>query len=172
MRASWPEPVERVADFLRKAGAEARLEEFESGTPTAKAAAEAAGCSLDQIVKSMVVICDDRPVVVFVPGDRRADLDKIARAAGAAAARIARSDEVEAATGFEPGAVAPFPLPSAVSRVFVDRTLLTHELVWIGAGSPAHMDAIRPAELLRLARAEPMDAVQEAAYHSAPRGDA
>lgn len=172
MRASWPEPVERVADFLRRAGAEARLEEFESGTPTAKAAAEAAGCSLDQIVKSMVVICDDRPVVVFVPGDRRADLDKIARAAGAAAARIARSDEVEAATGFEPGAVAPFPLPSAVSRVFVDRTLLTHELVWIGAGSPAHMAAIRPAELLRLARAEPMDAVQEAAYHSAPRGDA
>ena len=171
MRASWPEPVERVAAFLRKAGAEARLEEFESGTPTAKAAAEAAGCSLDQIVKSIVVVCDDRPVVVLVPGDRRADLDKVARAAGAAAARIARSDEVEAATGFEPGAVAPFPLPQAVERVFVDRRLLTHDLVWIGAGSPAHMAAIRPAELLRLARAEPMDAVQEAAYHSAPRGD-
>jgi len=172
VHASWPEPVERVAAFLRKAGAEARLEEFESGTPTARAAAEAAGCSLDQIVKSIVVVCDGRPVVVLVPGDRRADLDKIAGAAGATSARIARADEVEAATGFEPGAVAPFPLPRAVERVFIDRTLLAHDLVWIGAGSPAHLAAIRPAELQRLARAEPMDAVQEAAYDSAPRGDA
>jgi Cys-tRNA(Pro)/Cys-tRNA(Cys) deacylase len=172
VHASWPEPVERVASFLRGAGAEARLEEFESGTPTAQAAAVAAGCSLEQIVKSLVVFCDDRPLVVLVPGDRRADLDKIASAAGASAARIARGSEVETVTGFEPGAVAPFPLPRAVERVFVDRTLLTHDLVWIGAGSPAHMAAIRPAELVRLARAEPMDAVQEAAYHSAPRGDA
>ena len=170
MRASWPEPVERVAAFLREAGAEARLEEFESGTPTAKAAAESAGCSLDQIVKSIVVVCDGRPLVVLVPGDRRADLSKIASAAGATSARIARPDEVEAATGFEPGAVAPFPLPR-VERVLVDRTLLAHDLVWIGAGSPSHLAMIRPAELLRLTRAEPMDAVQEAAYHSAPRGD-
>lgn len=172
MRTSWPEPVERVAAFLREAGAEARLEEFESGTPTARAAAEAAGCSLDQIVKTMVVVCDGRPVVVLIPGDRRADTAKIASAAGATAARIARSDEVETATGFQPGAVAPFPLPRDVERVFVDRTLLAHDLIWVGAGSPAHLAALRPAELLRLSRAEPTDAVQEVESHSAPRGDA
>jgi len=171
VRTSWPEPVERVAAFLREAGGEARLEEFESGTPTARAAAEAAGCSLDQIVKSIVVICGGRTVVVLVPGDRRVDLDKVARAAGATDARIAGADEVVATTGFEPGAVAPFPLPR-IARRFVDRTLLTHDLVWVGAGSPAHLAAIRPPELLRLTRGEPMDAVQEAAYHSAPRGDA
>jgi prolyl-tRNA editing enzyme YbaK/EbsC (Cys-tRNA(Pro) deacylase) len=171
VRAGWPEPVERVADFLRRAGAEARLEEFESGTPTAQAAAEAAGCALDQIVKSIVVVCDDGPVLVLVPGDRRADTEKIARAAGSVSARIARAGEVEAATGFAPGAVAPFPLAN-VRRVFIDQTLLSHDLVWIGAGSPSHLAAIRPAELLRLSRAQPMDAVQEAAYHSAPKGDA
>ncbi len=171
MRATWPEPVERVAAFLRQAGAEARLEEFESGTPTAEAAAEAAGCSLEQIVKSIVVVCDGRPVVVLVPGDRRLDLAKVASAAAATSARIARSEEVETATGFVPGAVAPFPLPRAVERVFVDRTLLTHDLVWVGAGSPCHLAAIRPTELLRLSRAEPIDTVQEHAYHSAPRGD-
>ena len=172
MQTSWPEPVERVAAFLRKAGAEARLEEFESGTPTARAAAEAVGCSLEQIVKSMLVLADERAVLALVPGDRRADLDKIARAAGATTGRVARPEEVEPATGFAPGAVAPFPLPRTVERVFVDQTLLTHDLVWIGAGSAAHLVSIRPAELLRLSRAEPMDVVQEAAYHSAPRGDA
>ena len=76
VRESWPEPVERVAAYLRSAGAEARLEELESGTATAEDAARAAGCPIDQIVKSIVVLCDGRPVVALVPGDRRADLDE------------------------------------------------------------------------------------------------
>jgi prolyl-tRNA editing enzyme YbaK/EbsC (Cys-tRNA(Pro) deacylase) len=170
VQTSWPEPVERVAAFLREAGAEARLEEFESGTPTAEDAARVAGCSVAQIVKSIVVVCDGRPVVTFVPGDRRADLDKIARAAGSSSARLARADEVERATGFPPGAVAPFPLPR-IEQVFVDQTLLSHDLVWVGAGSSSHLAVLSPTELVRLTRARPLDAVQEPEYHS-NRGDA
>jgi prolyl-tRNA editing enzyme YbaK/EbsC (Cys-tRNA(Pro) deacylase) len=158
--SEWPEAVQRVSRFLVTAGAEARLEEFAEGTPTAKDAADAVGCELGQIVKSIVLQCDDRPVVVLVPGDRRADPRKVAAAIGAARARVARPPEVETATGFEPGAVAPFPLPR-VDRVFVDRRLLRHDLVWVGAGSTRHMAGLAPSELLRLARAQPMDAVQD-----------
>jgi Cys-tRNA(Pro) deacylase len=166
VRASWPEPVERVAAYLRQAGVEARLEELESGTATAEDAARAAGCSLAQIVKSMVVVCDDgRAVVALIPGDRRADLGKIAHAADAAKARIARGAEVEEATGFAPGAVAPFPLPK-VDRVLIDQTLLAHETVWVGAGSHMHIAALSPAVLARLSRAQAMDAVQDSTYHS------
>ena len=165
MQTSWPEPVERVAAFLREAGAEARLEEFEAGTPTAEDAARAAGCTLGQIVKSLVVVCDGTPVLTLVPGDRRADTDKIAQETGSSTARIARPDEVRSATGFAPGAVAPFPLPR-VQQVLVDRTLLGEEWVWVGAGSPSHMAVLRPTELVRLTRARPMDAVQEPEYHS------
>lgn len=155
---AWPEPVERVTAYLRDAGAEVRVEEFPEGTPTAQAAASAVGCDLAQIVKSLVFDCDGKPVVVMVPGDRRADSDKIAHAAGSRFARIAGTEEVQDATGFEPGAVAPFPLPR-VERVFIDRTLLSHRLVWIGAGSDRHMAALSPAELVRLSRARPMDVV-------------
>ncbi len=165
VRATWPEPVERVAAYLREAGAEARLEELESGTATAEDAAKAAGCTLEQIVKALVLVCDDKHVVALVPGDRRADLDKIARALGAATARIARPAEVEEATGFAPGAVAPFPLPN-VDRVLIDQSLLAHDLVWVGAGSEMHLAALHPSVLVRLARAQPVDAVQEPAYHS------
>jgi prolyl-tRNA editing enzyme YbaK/EbsC (Cys-tRNA(Pro) deacylase) len=160
VRATWPEPVERVAAFLREAGVEARLEELEAGTATAADAARAAGCPLAQIVKSIVVVCDGRVVLAMVPGDRRADLDKVARAAGAAEARIATAGEVRAATGFAPGAVAPFPLPR-VERVLIDHNLLGHDNVWIGAGSESHIAAVRPGDLVRLARAQPMDAVQD-----------
>jgi prolyl-tRNA editing enzyme YbaK/EbsC (Cys-tRNA(Pro) deacylase) len=155
---TWPEPVERVTSYLRDAGAEVRVEEFPEGTPTAQAAARAVGCELAQIVKSLVFLCDGRPVVAMVPGDRRADAAKIASAAGSSSARIAGVEEVQDATGFDPGAVAPFPLPR-IDRVFIDRTLLSHPLVWIGAGSDRHMAALAPAELVRLSRARPMDVV-------------
>jgi prolyl-tRNA editing enzyme YbaK/EbsC (Cys-tRNA(Pro) deacylase) len=155
--------VQRVSSYLRDAGADARIEEFEAGTPTAAEAAEAVGCGLDQIVKSLVLLCDGKPVVALVPGDRRGDPEKIARAAGAETARIAKPDEVERATGFTPGAVAPFPLPG-VQTVLIDRTLLRHPVVWAGAGSPRHIVGLAPIELGRLARALPTDVVTD--YHS------
>jgi prolyl-tRNA editing enzyme YbaK/EbsC (Cys-tRNA(Pro) deacylase) len=155
-----PATVERVASVLRDSGVEARLEEFVDGTPTALDAARAVGCDLGQIVKSLVFDCDGRCVVVMVPGDRRADSTKIASAARCRQARIAGSEEVERATGFPPGAVAPFPL-ARVDRVFIDRTLLAERVVWIGAGSPNHLAALAPTDLARLARAKPMDAVEE-----------
>lgn len=155
---TWPDPVRRVTAYLRDAGAEVRVEEFPDGTPTAQAAAKAVGCELSQIVKSLVFDCGGKPVVVMVPGDRRADSEKIAAAAGSGFARIAGVEEVQDATGFEPGAVAPFPLPR-VERVFIDRMLLSHRVVWIGAGSDRHMAALSPSELVRLSRARPMDVV-------------
>jgi Cys-tRNA(Pro) deacylase len=160
--APWPEAVERVASFLREAGAEVRIEEFTAGTPTAEDAARAVGCGLGQIVKSLVFTCDTQPVVVLVPGDRRADPGKVARAVGGSRARVASREEVEQVTGFAPGAVAPFPLPD-VADVLVDRGVLVHDVVWVGAGSHAHMARVAPAELVRLARARPVDAVQAAA---------
>jgi prolyl-tRNA editing enzyme YbaK/EbsC (Cys-tRNA(Pro) deacylase) len=166
---AWPEPVERVAAYLRGAGAEARLEEFAVGTPTAEAAADAVGCGLDEIVKSLVFVCDDAPVVALVPGDRRADGGKVARAAGAATARIARAGEVQEATGFAPGGVAPFPLPAGC-RVVLEQSLLTHTVVWAGAGSERHMVRLSPAELARLTRAQEADLVQDA-YDSTDDAD-
>lgn len=113
-------------------------------------------------MKSLVFDCDGRSVVVLVPGDRRADSAKVARAVGCSRARVAGREQVERATGFAPGAVAPFPLPG-VERVLIERRLLEHELVWIGAGSTNHLAALKPSDLVRLAHAETMDAVAEAA---------
>ena len=161
---TWPEPVERVAAVLRAAAVDARLEEFPDGTPTAAAAARAVGCTRAEIVKSLVFVCDERPLLVLVPGDKRADAARITAAAGAPYARIARPEEVVSATGFEPCAVAPFPA-SNVSRVLIERSLLAHEVVWIGAGSERHMAAVTPTELLRLSRGRPMDVVEQAPYH-------
>ena len=155
----WPEEVERVSRVLREAAAEGRIEEFPEGTPTAEAAAKAVGCELAQIVKSLVFDCKGSFAVALTPGDRRADAAKVAAAAGAPRARVASPEQVAAATGFEPGAVAPFPLPR-VEHVLIDRSLLRHEIVWCGAGSDRHMLGLAPPELARLARARPYDLVR------------
>lgn len=156
MAGPLPEPVARVARFLADTRAEARLEEFRAGTPTAQAAAAAIGCQPDQIVKSLVFVCDGAPVLALVPGSRRADPAKVAAAAGARSARIASPDVVRESTGFEVGGVAPFPVPG-ISRVLVERALLAWGVVWIGAGSDRHMAGLAPAELVRLARAATAD---------------
>ncbi len=157
---SWPEPVERVAAFLRAAGAESRLEEFASDAASAQAAADAIGCDLDQIVKSLVFMCGTRSVLALVPGDRRADPAKIGLAIGAPETRVARPAEVIAATGVAPGAVGPFPPPAGVP-ILVERTILSRAVVWVGAGSERHMAMVSPLELVRLTRGSTVDIVQE-----------
>jgi prolyl-tRNA editing enzyme YbaK/EbsC (Cys-tRNA(Pro) deacylase) len=149
----WPEPVERVAAVLRERGIDARLEEFHDGTPTAVAAATAVGCEIGEIVKSLVFICDGVPVLALVPGDSRVDERKIAAATGATYVRIARPEEVLAATGFEPGAVAPFPTV-AVTRVLLERELLRFPTVWAGAGSSNHIVGLSPIDMARVTGAE------------------
>ena len=73
-------------------------------------------------------------------------------------ARVAHPEEVVAATGFEPGAVAPFPA-GKVERVLVEHGLLMHELVWVGAGTARHMAGLTPFDLVRVAKAEPADLI-------------
>jgi prolyl-tRNA editing enzyme YbaK/EbsC (Cys-tRNA(Pro) deacylase) len=152
----WPEPVERVSAFLRAAAVDARIEEFTEATPTARDAARVIGCELSQIVKSLVLVCDGAYVLALVPGDRRADEDAVRAAVGAREVRVATRDEVVHATGFEPGAVAPFP-QRAITQTLMDRSFFGQEEVWIGAGTSSHMASLRPSELLKLSGAKTVE---------------
>jgi len=152
--SSWPEAVQRVAAFLRDARVEARVEEFDESARSAADAATATGAPIEQIVKSLVFAGDGRPIVVLVPGDRRADTAKIAAVAGCERVKSIGADEVVRLTGFPAGGVAPFPLPG-IDTILMEQALFGHDVVWVGAGSSRHMAAIAPSDLGRLARARP-----------------
>jgi prolyl-tRNA editing enzyme YbaK/EbsC (Cys-tRNA(Pro) deacylase) len=153
---SWPEPVERVSSVLRTAAVDARIEQFDEGTPTARDAAKATACELSQIAKTLVFVCDESFVLALVHGDRRADERAVATATGASSVRVANAGEVVRATGFEPGGVAPFP-QLEVSQTLIDSSFFAHSVVWIGAGTPRHMASLPPAELARLSGARTFD---------------
>jgi prolyl-tRNA editing enzyme YbaK/EbsC (Cys-tRNA(Pro) deacylase) len=153
--------VTRVADAARRAGLEIGVERFPEGTRTATDAARAIGCAVDQIVKSLVFMADERPVVALLSGANRLDPDRLATATGAGATRRADGSEARAATGFAIGGVPPFGHAVPVT-VLVDRNLLAHEVVWAAAGLPDAVFAISPADLVRVSGGRVCDLAESA----------
>jgi prolyl-tRNA editing enzyme YbaK/EbsC (Cys-tRNA(Pro) deacylase) len=45
--------------------------------------------------------------------------------------------------------------------IFVERTILSSTVVWVGAGSECHMAMVAPPELVRLTSGITVDIVQE-----------
>lgn len=142
---------ERVRAYLETHGLTGGITEFEQSTKTAAAAAEAMGCELGQIVKSLVVIVDTGPVLALVAGDRRGDLDAIAAEVGASSAKMADADAVREATGYAIGGVSPFDLPAELT-VLIDDSLLRFETVYPAAGTPSSMVRLDFGELATLSR--------------------
>jgi prolyl-tRNA editing enzyme YbaK/EbsC (Cys-tRNA(Pro) deacylase) len=142
-----PRPAAAIVQAGRSLGLDLEVREFPDGTRTAVDAARAVGCAVDQIVKSLVFVADDAPVLVLTSGGNRVDPAKVARRTGAAAVRKADADEARAATGFAIGGTPPFGHPHRLD-VLVDRDLTRFEVLWAAAGTPRHVFPITPAALL------------------------
>jgi prolyl-tRNA editing enzyme YbaK/EbsC (Cys-tRNA(Pro) deacylase) len=146
MSTPAPNSRERVRNALRAAGLDCAIVETPGTARTAVEAAAAVGASVAQIVKSLVFLCEDQPVLALVAGDNRLDEKRLG---GLAGGRITRADaaRVREHTGFAIGGVAPLgslrPLP-----VFCDADLLTHDHVWAAAGAPHAVFRIEPQVLV------------------------
>ncbi len=138
-----------MRDYLDAHGLLGDLHTFEQSTKTAQDAADAMGCALGQIVKSLVFSADDSAVLALVAGDRRGDAKAIAGEVGASKARLADAETVRSATGYAIGGVSPFDLSPEVT-VLVDDSLERFEIVYPAAGTPSSMVRMSRADLLRL----------------------
>jgi prolyl-tRNA editing enzyme YbaK/EbsC (Cys-tRNA(Pro) deacylase) len=147
-----PNSRERVRNALRAAGLECDIVETPDSARTAVEAAAAVGASVGQIVKSLVFLCDDRPVLALVAGDNRLDEVRLAELAGG---RIARADaaRVREHTGFAIGGVAPLGSLEPL-RVFCDADLMQHDYVWAAAGAPRAVFRVEPHALAEAAGAQ------------------
>lgn len=140
--------VMRVMEAARAAGLEIGVERFPQGTRTAAEAARAVGCEVAQIVKSLVFMAGDRPLLALVSGANRVDPERLAAAVGAAEVRRADGDEARTATGYAIGGVPPIG-HSRPLAIVMDRDLMAYPMVWAAAGLPDAVFAISPEELLR-----------------------
>lgn len=140
--------VERVVVAAGDAGLRIDVERFPAGTRTAEDAARAVGCDVAQIVKSLVFVADDQPVLALVSGANRLDPRRLATVLEAGEARRADGDEARDATGYAIGGVPPFGHRMALP-VIIDSDLLAHDRVWAAAGLPDAVFAIAPDDLVR-----------------------
>jgi prolyl-tRNA editing enzyme YbaK/EbsC (Cys-tRNA(Pro) deacylase) len=151
--ATLPPSAERVAEAARVLGLAITIEVMPQATRTAAQAAQACGCSVDQIVKSLVfrVAPDGRPILLLVSGANRVNETRIA---ALVAGKIERpdADYVRTKTGFAIGGIPPFG-HSMPLETLLDETLLQHEWVWAAAGTPVAVFAINPRELQHATKA-------------------
>ena len=149
MTEGLPKAAATVVEVARSLGLDLEVREFPEGTRTAQDAANAIGCTVDQIVKSLVFVADTDPVLVLTSGANRVDVVKVGKETGSAGVRKADAEEVRAATGYAIGGTPPFGHARDL-LVLVDRHLTDFDVVWAAAGTPRHVFPIAPADLVRV----------------------
>ena len=124
------------------------VREFAESTATASDAAAAIGTTVGRIVKSLVFMASEQPVLVLVSGPNRVDVAKIGQLMGMPITR-ASADQVRSVTGFAIGGVPPIGHAQRLTT-FVDRDLLQYDAVWAAAGTPNAVFSIAPTDLVRI----------------------
>lgn len=142
--------LKRVRDALETAGIDVDICEMNQGTRTAEDAARAVGCDVDQIAKSIIFRGEQTGhVVLFLTaGGNRVDADKATAIAGQPLGK-ADADLIRAETGFAIGGVSPVGHLTRI-QAWIDPRLSDFAEVWAAAGTPRHVFAISPADLIRV----------------------
>lgn len=144
------EAAQRVQDALAAKGFANRVLELSEPVKTAQAAADAVGCTVGQIVKSLVFRTGSDPasgraVLVVASGANRVDTAKLAALLGE---DVTMGDPkfVRATTGFAIGGIPPLGHAQPLD-VVIDAHLLAHDSLWAAAGHPNSLFPLTPAEL-------------------------
>jgi len=140
--------AQRVKDALRAKGLDGDVRHMPQATRSAAEAAAACGCSLGQIVKSLLFrgATSGKPYLLLVSGANRVSEEGVAEVIGEALRRPDAND-VREVTGFAIGGIPPLGHRSPLNT-FMDAALLDYDLVWAAAGTP---DAVFPVAPERLA---------------------
>jgi len=142
--------VDRVRASLAAHGLEhLTVREFAASTATASDAATAIGTTVGRIVKSLVFLAGDQPVLVLASGPNRVDVEKVSRLLGRRPITRPNADLVKTLTGFSIGGVPPVGHAQRLATL-VDRDLLEYDEVWAAAGTPKAVFAISPSDLVRI----------------------
>ena len=144
------ESAQKVQDALDRHGVRCEVVELPGSTRTAQEAAQAVGCRVEQIAKSLVFQCKTtkRPVLVVASGANRVNERKL-RDLLSEPVRKADADFVREHTGFAIGGVPPAGLAKPM-EIFIDKDLFKCEEIWAAAGTPHAVFKLTAADLVKI----------------------
>jgi prolyl-tRNA editing enzyme YbaK/EbsC (Cys-tRNA(Pro) deacylase) len=144
-----PSP-QKVQDVLKTLGFENQVVELKVTTRTSADAAQAVGCQVEQIAKSIIFKGKQtqKPILVIASGPNRVNEKKIEELISEPLGK-ADADYVRKHTGFVIGGVPPIGhLEKA--EIFIDEDLLKYEEIWAAAGSSNAIFKLTPSELIKM----------------------
>ena len=149
---------DRVLRLLRDAGCDSDVVRLESSARTAAEAAAAIGCTIAQIVKSLIFKGSESGahILVLASGANRADEARVAKAIGEP---IIKADAafVRERTGYAIGGVAPIGHAQPPRHVLIDSALAHLDPLWAAAGHPHIVFRLTYADLLGLTGGRAME---------------
>jgi prolyl-tRNA editing enzyme YbaK/EbsC (Cys-tRNA(Pro) deacylase) len=151
--------VQRVYAALLNLGIEPRITEYTESARTAEDAARAIGTGVERIVKSLVFVAGDAPVLALVSGSNRVSVERLTEILEAPVRR-ADAARVRASTGYAIGGVPPVGHATDLT-VLLDADLLQYDLIWAAAGTPHAVFPITPHDLLRITGARTVHLKEE-----------
>ena len=142
--------AKKFAESAKALGLEVEIRQFEVTTRTAEDAANAIGCTVGQIVKSLVFLVDGEAVMTLVSGPNRLDEKKLAALCSVGRKKIKRADadKVREVTGYSIGGVPPFAHAKNL-RTFIDEDFFQYDTVWAAGGTANAVFPISPDALAR-----------------------
>jgi prolyl-tRNA editing enzyme YbaK/EbsC (Cys-tRNA(Pro) deacylase) len=149
--------AQKVQQVLDAFGLKLQVMEMPDSTRTAHDAAQAIGCLVGQIVKSLVFKTkrSRRPILVVASGQNRVDERKLEALLQEPLGK-ADADFVRQQTGFAIGGVPPVGHVEPI-ETFVDKDLLQYESIWAAAGTPRAVFRLTPAELVKITGGKVVD---------------
>jgi prolyl-tRNA editing enzyme YbaK/EbsC (Cys-tRNA(Pro) deacylase) len=143
----------KVQQALDALGMRQKVIELPASTRTSQEAAQALGCQVGQIAKSIIFkAISSRPILVITSGTNRVNEQVIARLIGEEIGK-ADADFVRLHTGFAIGGVPSLGHDEPL-KTFIDQDLLQYPEIWAAAGTPHAVFCLSPDDLLRMTRGE------------------
>lgn len=140
----------KVQQALDAIGMQLEVVELPASTRTSLEAAQAVGCQVGQIAKSIIfqALTSQRPVLVIASGPNRINEKVIEELIGETIGK-AGADFVRQRTGFVIGGVPPVGHTEQL-ETFIDQDLLQYPEIWAAAGTSHAVFRLTPDELLRM----------------------
>ncbi|MBW3022922.1 YbaK/EbsC family protein [Candidatus Woesearchaeota archaeon] len=121
--------------FLEEKGIKFRKIELSEPPKSAQDVERLFGCPLHQVLKTLLFIGREGPVLVVVQGDKRVDLQKLEEITNVHGFRMAKPDEIKEITDYPVGGVCPFCIEKDIKKV-LDEGVFDSETINIGSGTP------------------------------------
>ncbi len=125
--------IEKVKKYFESLGEPERVIEFEESTATSELAAQALGCEVGRIAKTISLMVDGRPILILISGDMKVDNKKFKARFGTRPKMLA-FDDVERLIGHAAGGTCPFAVNDGV-KIYLDESLKRFDVLYPAAGN-------------------------------------